>query len=105
MEFKLNNEQIDEILENYGGTKKTIAKIEKIVNFLEILTDEDEYYEVVAASVSRIESMKISAEAKKAGVERYKTSDIVKYEIIRKFQEKGIEEVTFKEDEETINKK
>lgn len=84
MTFKLNNEQIDEIIELYGGTKNLITDIQKRLNMLEIVKDEDDFFEIVAEVVSRIESYKISAELKRTKP-HYVINDILKVAVIRKY--------------------
>lgn len=58
MIFKLTDEQIEEIIELYGGSKKIISKIEFKLNFYDIIDDEDDYVEIVKLVVSQHQSIK-----------------------------------------------
>ena len=95
MEFSLEKDQIVEILENYGGTKELIDDIENIIVAFDVIQYAEDYFEVVAGSVSRVETAKLDAERNNEKA-NYDLKEIVKYEIIRKFQEKGIDKVEFK---------
>ena len=103
MEFKLEQEQILEILENYGGTEELIEDIENLIIAFDVVNDADDYYEIVVGSVSRVEAEKLEAERKKEEP-NYNLRKIVKYETIRKFQEKGIDKVEIKEAEPCFTK-
>lgn len=58
MIFKLTEEQISEIIELYGGSRKKINEIEAKLNLSGLVRLEEDYYELIAAIVSQIESIK-----------------------------------------------
>ena len=58
MVFKLEEEQILEIIELYGGSKKKISTIEARLNSIGVVKSEEDYYELVASIVSQGESIK-----------------------------------------------
>lgn len=57
MIFKLTEEEILEIIELYGGSKETINKIEIKLNLTGLIRSEEDYYELVAATVSQMMSV------------------------------------------------
>ena len=56
--FKLTDEQVNYIVEVYGGSERIIKDIERRLNLLAIPMDEDEYYEIVAAVAAQKETIK-----------------------------------------------
>ena len=56
--FELTEEQINYIIEVYGGWKVIIKDIERRLNLLGIPMDEDDYYEIVAAVAAQKETIK-----------------------------------------------
>lgn len=64
--FKLTDEQIDYIIEMYGGTKQSIREIEKRINLIGVIEDEEDYYEVVANVVSQRETFLMDAKSRNA---------------------------------------
>ena len=57
--FKLTEEQIDYIIEEYGGSKKLINDIERKLNLLGVIEFEEDYVELVVAIVSQKETNKL----------------------------------------------
>ena len=56
--FKLTDEQINYIIEVYGGTKTIIKDIERRLNLSGKVKDEDDYYELVATVAAQKETIK-----------------------------------------------
>lgn len=56
--FKLTEEQVNYIIEVYGGTKTIINDIERKLNLLGIISDEEDYYEIVATVAAQKETIK-----------------------------------------------
>lgn len=56
--FKLTEEQVNHVIEFYGGTKQVINDIERRLNLLGVVADEDDYYEIVAAVAAQKETIK-----------------------------------------------
>ncbi len=59
--FKLTEEQVNYIIEVYGGSKRIIRDIECRLNLLAIPMDDDEYYEIVAAVAAQKETIRNKA--------------------------------------------
>lgn len=51
--FKLTDEEINEIIELYGGSKKLINKVEQILNSLAVIEDEEDYLEIIKSIVAQ----------------------------------------------------
>lgn len=82
--FKLTDEQIDYIVEMYGGTKGSIRAIEKKINLIGVIEDEEDYYEVVANVVSQRETFLMNAKTRNS--RRGMTIDqIIESELNRKY--------------------
>ena len=56
--FKLTEEQVNYIIGVYGGTQTIIRDIEHRLNLLGIISDEDDYYEIVATVAAQKETIK-----------------------------------------------
>ena len=56
--FKLTDEQINYIIEVYGGTKAIINDIERRLNLSGKVRDEEDYYELVATVSAQKETIK-----------------------------------------------
>jgi thiamine biosynthesis lipoprotein ApbE len=56
--FKLTEEQINYIIEVYGGSEPIIRDIERRLNLLGVVIDEDDYYEIVATVAAQKETIK-----------------------------------------------
>ncbi len=63
MVFKLTQDQINDIIENYGGSRRLIAMIEHKLNFLGVVLDEEDYFELVTAIVSQKETVNFKLES------------------------------------------
>lgn len=53
MIFKLTEDQINYIIEMYGGSKRLINSIQYKLNMLGVIEEENDYYEMVIAVVDR----------------------------------------------------
>ena len=58
MIFKLTEEQINYIIEVYGGSHSVIRDIERRLNLLGVVSDENNYYEIVASVAAQKETIK-----------------------------------------------
>ena len=56
--FQLTEEQINYIIEVYGGTKTIIKDIERRLNLSGKVRDEEDYYELVATVAAQKETIK-----------------------------------------------
>ena len=56
--FKLTEEQINYIIEFYGSSKVVIKDIERRLNLLGVVEDENDYFEIVAAVAAQKETIK-----------------------------------------------
>lgn len=91
MEFILTEEQIDEIIDERGGKKETIKKIEEILNSLNVIQDEEDFLEIIKDVVSQritnneeVERCKNKQDAIK---KHMSLSEIIAYELERKYGE------------------
>ena len=57
--YKLTEEQIDYIIEEYGGSKQLINTLEKKLNLLGVIEEEEDYYELIIAIVAQKETNKL----------------------------------------------
>ena len=57
--FKLTDEQIEYIIEYYGGTKKVIENIEVLLNLIGVVEDESDYFELMCAIIAQKETIKL----------------------------------------------
>ena len=69
MYFKLTEEQILEIIELYWGSKRLINEIELKLNSIDVILDDEDYYNLIASIVSQKETNKenVKAETTKQG--------------------------------------
>ena len=56
--FKLTDEQVNYIIEYYGSSKPVIKDIERRLNLLGVVEDEDDYFEIVATVAAQKETIK-----------------------------------------------
>lgn len=63
--FKLTKEQIEEIIELYGGNEDLLNEIEKKLNLIGMANDEEDYYEIIAATAAQVETAFFEYERKK----------------------------------------
>ena len=56
--FKLTEEQINYIVEVYGGSPTIIRDIERRLNLLGVVRDEEDYYEIVATVAAQKETIR-----------------------------------------------
>ena len=78
--FKLTDEEIDEIIEQYGSSKRIISKIEFKLNFLEIV----DYIELTKSIVSQYVSIQTQINsAKRNGKSNY----ITKKDLVRLYMD------------------
>lgn len=97
--FKLTEEQVQEIVESYGGSKNTILlvedKLNALNNNLSLLNDEDDYFEIIAAVVSQLQTIKnkISHSNLNQKKQEYVTiNELLRYELIEKYGPDKFEE-------------
>ena len=87
--FKLTEEQIIDIIQNYGGSRRLIAMIEHKLNFLGVVLDEEDYFELITAIVSQKETINFKLEScstKKEAVSVFISLDeIIVDELNRKY--------------------
>ena len=86
--FFLTNEQIEEIIDIYGGDVELINEIQKDLNMLAIIDNEEDYYDVICNIVSQVETFKLQNEQsiKQNGKTiNYKLIDIIEVELNRKY--------------------
>ena len=86
--FFLTDEQIQEIIDIYGGDKKIINDIQKCLNKLAVIDNEEDYYEVICDVVAQLETFKLQNEQSSKRNEKpieYKLIDIIKIELNRKY--------------------
>jgi len=57
--FKLTDEQIEYIIEFYGGSKKIIENIELQLNLIGVVEDENDYFELMCAIIAQKETIKL----------------------------------------------
>lgn len=60
--YKLTDEQIDYIIEEYGGSKQLINTIERKLNLLGVIEFEEDYFELVIAIVAQKETVNLKLE-------------------------------------------
>lgn len=93
--YKLTEEEIKGIILEYGGSISTIEKIEKNLNLSGKVQDEEDYKELVVASVSFYESMKLIAsqsDRRKDRIKNYMSLEEITETILRRYEiEKNIE--------------
>ena len=82
--FKLTDEQINYIIEMYGGTKQSIRAIEKKINLIGVIEDEEDYYEVVASVVFHKETFLMNAENRNTR-RGMSIDEIIEVELNRKY--------------------
>lgn len=91
MVFKLTQEQIDEIISEYGGSKQTIKRIEEVLNSLNIIQEEEDYIEIIINTLSQrvTNSYEVSACTKrKEAIEAHMSlSEIIACELERRYGE------------------
>ena len=100
--YKLTDEQINEIIEQYGGNKKLINTIERKLNLLGVVEFEEDYYELIIAIVAQKETnnLKLSdCETKDEKMRVFMNLDtIINSELNRKYN-------NFDDSKESIRKK
>ena len=100
--YKLTDEQIDYIIEEYGGSKQLINTIERKLNLLGVVEDEEDYYELVAAIVSQKETNKFklsNCDTKTEKMNAFMNIDtIIETELNRKYN-------NFEDSKESIRRK
>ena len=87
--FKLTEEQIEYIITVYGGTKAIINDIERKLNLLGVVSDEDDYYEIVAAVAAQKETIKEKTKGCTTKTEAMRvwvsTDDLIMYALKEKY--------------------
>lgn len=89
MYFKLTEEQILEIIELYGGSKGLITKIETKLNSIDVILDDEDYYNLIAAIVSQKETNKEKVKSLTTKIEKINVfiplDEIIITELNRKY--------------------
>lgn len=89
MEFRLTKEEKNYIVSEYGGSVRNVSVIEKKLNSLDLITDKDDFIELVMAVVAQHETIKKDVDFKSTKEELNKhflsINQIIYYEIIRKY--------------------
>lgn len=87
--YKLTDEQINYIIEEYGGSKQLINTIERKLNLLGVVEFEEDYYELVIAIVSQKETNNLKLSSCDTKEERMNTfmnvDTIIELELNRKY--------------------
>ena len=87
--FKLTEQQIEYITTVYGGTKMIINDIERRLNLLGVVSDEDDYYEIVAAVAAQKETIREKAKGCNTKTEAMRiwvsTDDLIMYALKEKY--------------------
>jgi len=100
MVFKLTEEQINYIIEMYGGTCNLINKVEQKLNLLEIIETEEDYFELVIIIVSQVKSVNLQMSmyfSMDSKMKKYLSLDeIIALEINRKYNDMNTKEETNK---------
>lgn len=100
--FKLTEEQINYIIEEYGGTRHLINVVEKKLNLLGVVEFEDDYYELVISIVSQKETINLKLSGcttKEEKINAFLNLDtIIEMELNRKYNK-------FEDSKESIRKK
>lgn len=73
MYFKLTEDQILEIIELYGGSKSLITKIELKLNSIDVILDDEDYYNLIASIVSQKETNKEKVKSLTTKIEKLNT--------------------------------
>lgn len=60
--FKLTEEQIEEILNEYGGSRQLINTLERKLNLIGVIEEEEDYYELIASIAAQKETVKFDTE-------------------------------------------
>lgn len=91
MIFKLTEEQINEIMQNYGATEKLIKNVEKKLNFLEVIEDEEDYFEiiisVVSQKISNNDQVKLCGSKQEASKKFISLDEFILIELNRKYND------------------
>lgn len=100
--YKLTDEQIDYIIEEYGGTRQLVKTIERKLNLLGVVEFEEDYYELVIAIVSQKETVNLklsSCTTKEEKISEFINIDtIIERELNRKYN-------NFEDSKETVRRK
>lgn len=83
--FKLTDEQIVEIIELYGGDKDLITEVERTLNKLAIIDNEEVYYEVICSVAAQVETLELKAKQDRKGAADYVLDYVIQAELNRIF--------------------
>ena len=72
--FKLTEEQIEEILNEYGSSKQFIKIVEQVLNEIDIIQDFDDYYEVVASIAAQKQTIEVKKDEYKRKEDKIRVS-------------------------------
>ena len=81
--FKLTEDQMAEVIDLYGGDYDLIIEIERTLNKLAVIDNEDAYYEVICAVVSQIETLELKAKEDEKDAADYVLDYIIQEELNR----------------------
>ena len=100
--YKLTDEQIDYIIEEYGGSKQLINTIERKLNLLGVVEEEEDYFELIISIVAQKETNKLklsNCETKAEKMDVFINIDtIIEMELNRKYN-------NFEDSKESIRRK
>ena len=89
MIFKLTEEQIEEIIELYGGNKQSIGIVERKLNLLGVIETEEDYFEVICSVIAQKETIKSKVDAEETIIGKLAASmnfdQIIELELNRKY--------------------
>ena len=87
--FKLTEDKMNYIIEVYGGSAPIIRDIERRLNLLGIIDNEDDYYEIVATVAAQKETIKEQLKKCTTGDEAMRkcvsTDSLIKYALNEKY--------------------
>ena len=86
--FFLTDEQIEEIIKEYGGDKELINEIQKELNKLGVIESEEYYHDIICNVVAQMETLKLQNEQQiknNSKTIEYKLIDIIEIELNRKY--------------------
>jgi len=86
--FFLTDEQIEEIIQEYGGDIELINDIQKELNRLGVINNEETYYEVISNVVAQVETFEMQNQRLIKGHNKpieYKLIDVIGVELNREY--------------------
>lgn len=86
--FFLTDEQIEEIIKEYGGDVELIKEIQMYLNKLAVIETQEDYFDVICNIVSRVETFEMENQRLIKGHNKpieYKLIDVIGVELNRKY--------------------